>query len=116
VLLWDLDTGINLAVIELVRPIHQPQEWPSWKSRMDVAVNVHRRILVRRGCIWPAPYGYRSCSVPCGFSFSFSEYHCQLSILLSMWSAPQDAPASWRPLVAQPAGGLLFLINILEIE
>ena len=113
VLLWDLDTGINLAVIELVRPIHQPQEWPSWKSRMDVAVNVHRRIL-GRGCIWPAPCGYRSCSVPCGFSFSVSEYHCQLSILLSMWSAPQDAPASWRPLVAQPAGGLLFLINILE--
>ena len=113
VLLWDLETGINLAVIELVRPIHQPQEWPSCKSRMDVAVNVHRRML-GRGCIWPAPCGYRSCSVPCGFSFSFSEYHCQLSILLSMWSAPQDAPASWRPLVAQPAGGLLFLINILE--
>jgi hypothetical protein len=92
VLLWDLETGIHLALIT-VRSLMDPvsQDW-SRRASMDLAVHKHRRIR----CAHAAGSNPGEC-----VDAEITHAYCQVSILLSMWD--REKP-----------GGKLLLFNILD--
>jgi hypothetical protein len=97
VLLWDLETGMHLALI-MVRSLMDPasQDW-SRRASMDLAVNVHRRIQ----CAHAAGSSPGECVGANTRSSGVIPAYCQVSILLSMWD--REKP-----------GGKLLLFNILD--